>query len=141
MHGEFVTFEQALALKGLGLDERSFCYYDMDGTLWQMGIPMTPNYEPMFGLFNPRLNPDLVCAPTYQQAFSWLRKKNKVHGEVMLIKGNSYTWECYKISDEPQIGVSRLTAHESMSSNQFDSYEEAESVCLDKLIELLKDNK
>jgi hypothetical protein len=36
------------------------------------------------------------------------------------------------------VGVNRITAHESISSNEFKTYEEAELACLIKLIEIVK---
>ena len=138
MDKEFVTYEQALVLKELGLDEKSFCYYDTEGTLWQMGIPMSPNYEPMFGLFNPKFNPELVCAPTYSQAFRWFREKHDLPSEVRFVANlEVYDYRITKIGIEYTNsfydGVRPVSA--------FTTYEEAELACLRKLIEIVKNKK
>lgn len=80
-------------------------------------------------------------APTVAQAFRWFREKHMLHGEVMLVNGNIYTWECYKITDKKQIGVDRMTAHLSLDSNSFNTYEEAELACLKELIKIVKLNE
>jgi hypothetical protein len=118
MNKEFVPYELAIQLKQLGFDIPSvsgYSYPDSDNILTQ--------------------------AILFQQAFRWFRKEHKIHGEVMIIKGNLFTWECYEISDSGMVGVNRITAHESISSNEFKTYEEAELACLKKLIEIVKQFK
>jgi hypothetical protein len=121
LENEFVPYEQALALKELGFDEPCFAYRDGGGYLM---IKQTPHC--------------VISAPTFSQAFRWFRKEHKIHGEVMIIKGHLFTWECYEISDSKMVGVNRITAHESISSNEFKKPEEAELACLKKLIEIVK---
>ena len=122
---EFIPYEQALALKELGFDKPCFGYFD--------------NMIIKSWLFDTNIKTEtLLFAPTFSQAFRWFRKEHKIHGEVMIIKGHIFTWECYEISDSKMVGVNRITAHESISSNEFKTYEEAELACLIKLIEIVK---
>jgi len=106
MNKEFVTYEQAMALKELGFDERCFTRYYESGKLADGLSYLHHNY---FGQVN---------APLYQQAFRWFREKYNLH---ILINVKDGIWY-----------------FERFSINGFNTYEEAESACLDKLIETVK---
>ena len=67
MNKEFVTYEQALALKELGFDERCFSRYYESGKLADSLSYLHHNY---FGQVN---------APLKQQAFRWFREKYKLY--------------------------------------------------------------
>ena len=129
LENEFVPYKQALALKELGFDEPCFGYY-LDNEFQFFADVRSCNTNSEFGFY--------PTAPTFSQAFRWFRKEHKIHGEVMIIKGHIFTWECYEISDSKMVGVNRITAHESISSNEFKKPEEAELACLKKLIEIVK---
>ena len=120
MNKEFVTYEQALALKELGFDEPCLGYYSAlnEGRLCR--------YEQLeFEYCKNTLQP-LVTAPLYQQAFRWFREKHNI---------NCYI-DCY--FSELHVG-GRYHYHTIDSGkNGFDTYEEAEQACLDKLIEICK---
>ena len=73
MEKEFVTYEQALALKELGFDEPCFGYYDEGGNLYTEMV-------------------EVLKAPLYQQAFRWFREKYGLYSCIMynsdgIIKG------------------------------------------------------
>ena len=59
----------------------------------------------------------------------------------MIFKGNLYSWECYKIADKKMDGVERITAHVSIDNNSFSAYEEAEFLCLQEMIKIVKESK
>jgi hypothetical protein len=135
---DFTLFQEALALKELGFDEPCLGYHDSEGL--QFGVIFWWNRENKNSLFveAEKTNNPKISAPTYSQAFRFFRNNYQIHGEVMLIKGNLYTWECYQISESKMMGVKRITSHESVSSNEFNSYPEAELACLRKLIEIVR---
>ncbi len=134
MNKEFVSYEQALALKELGFDESCVMYWrpEMDGSmhLWHHDDAY---FWDATGSNNSDNAKWVTCtAPLYQQAFRWFRDN---HGLIGLVEGgydngkNIFTyviWEGFK---------------DNMIDEYFISYEEAEQACLDKLIELLKDGK
>jgi len=137
MEKEFVTYEQAVALKELGFDERCIGRYCIV-TEWE-----EPTGEILLQFIDCELSEKiLVKAPLKQQVFRWFREKynydisvrgasfraNWVIGVPLLINNDSkdgyslvISWD-YKTSD----GMKVLT------------YEEAENACIDKLIELIK---
>jgi hypothetical protein len=112
MEKEFVTYEQALAVKELGFDEKCFCYFDNEKELRTcIGLNNWNNHEG-FPLF--------VSAPLKQQVFRWFREKYGLDGFVFNSGDNKYS---FNISDNYFLNT---------------TYEEAENACIDKLIELSK---
>lgn len=61
-----------------------------------------------------------VKAPLKQQVFRWFREKHDLHHEIEF-NGDEY-----------------LAYVNGLTANIFKTYEEAESACIDKLIEILK---
>jgi len=110
---DFVPYEQALALKELGFDEPCFAYYDM---AQEFNFPGCTMHNRNF------INLKATMTPLYQQAFRWFREK---HGLYSVIDGLEHR-QYYKIT--------QLNSY----SKEYDTYEEAEQACLDKLIEICK---
>jgi len=115
MTREFITYEQALALKELGFDEPCLATYHKE---LHTIIPIYAKYT----------NQDVIKAPLYQQAFRWFREKHDLEHEILYDLGNDLTNKVYLYS----IYVT------DNRSEEYKTYEEAESACLDKLIEIVK---
>ena len=135
MEKEFVTYEQALALKELGFDEHCFmCYrgkFDlyrkgMGGYLSEMAMERNSDLDKYE--INKR-EQYWISAPLYQQAFRWFREKYKLQAEI-LWRGDMECF-CYKT------GKFKYGSHD-FSKDDYKTYEEAEQACLDKLIEICK---
>jgi hypothetical protein len=112
MKNEFIPYEQALALKGLGFDELCFGWYNERQTLlWFTQDNFWPDRD------------EAECiAPLYQQAFRWFREKCGLNHFVEI-----------DVDCEP----SYYNAHVQCSLVYHgNNYEEAELACLKKLIEL-----
>ncbi len=115
MNKEFIPYEQALSLKELGFNESCLgCYYK----------DKTFAYHPDSDAF--------VDTPLYQQAFRWFREKHNWHIDIKIDDKSYYFYDC--ISNE--IGKHDRVVQREHSK----SYEEAELACLNKLIELVKEN-
>ena len=112
MTKEFVTYKQALALAELGFDERCFTRYYESGKLADSLSYLHHNH---FGQVN---------APLYSQAFRWFREKHRLYPTIDSFVGVK--------------GVVKFFYKLPMYDETFDTYEEAESACLDKLIEICK---
>jgi len=112
MEEHFVNYPQALALKELGFDEPCFESYTENGSL----IPYT------VGLYyTPR--------PLKSQVFEWGRKNHSIHGIVSYYGKGQWNIEILDYKGNELIQI---------EDNTFWSYEEAESACIDKLIEIIK---
>ena len=118
MNKEFVTYEQALALKELGFDEKCMAKYNSWSTLFIREEPEPSEKE--------------VPAPLYQQAFRWFREKHKQ--DSLVVPSGDSTGKTNGYYYEIVFDFSK----ENIESESFKTYEEAESACLDKLIEICK---
>jgi hypothetical protein len=124
MNKEFISYEQALALKELGFDEPCFRFYSERYT-----IDSKTGGDIKMGEFyltdTPRQKTIRCSAPLYQQAFRWFRDK---HGLGHMISGiGCETFLVYLINKNGIITITNAK-----------TYEEAEQACLDKLIEIVK---
>lgn len=118
MNKEFVPYEQAVALKELGFDEPCFGYYDEGGNLYTEMV-------------------EVLKAPLYQQAFRWFREKHDLYHVITIADLGKYEtgnpdFQCAIYSKDPVL----IT-----NMNKYNTYEEAELACLEKLIEIIEQIK
>ena len=127
---DFVTYEQALALKELGFDEPCILLYRGLDTqpVCQMG------YE-----FKTEKNSDYsdetnywLTVPTFSQVFRWFREKHDLHSCVAPV----YQDEISKVIVY-WFWIQGFDSFEDEDIN-YKTYEEAELSCLQKLIEIVK---
>jgi hypothetical protein len=107
MKNEFVPYELALKLKQLGFDEPCIA---------------THGYLELY------INTDdgHLKAPLFQQVFRWFRDVHGHNGVVEGCKKHGFEWCIFPDME-----------HYIKPPNNFNTYEEAELACLDKLIEIL----
>jgi len=131
MEKEFVPYEEALALKELGFDEECFTIYFQSRNIKQTELSAIIGYLPI------DITAEKSClAPLYSQVFRWFREKYGLHsyvGRCMGIRSESYIVDIYTLTEV--LGI--LDKEEDQII--FDSHEEAESACLRKLIEIVKE--
>lgn len=123
MEEEFISYEQALALKELGYDDKTIGFYN----------PTYSKEEVLFGEFiefvNRNNDLDLVSAPLKQQVLRWFRETRNLIG---IIEGgytegkNVFSYVIWRESDD------------DWTDDIYDTYEEAENACIDKLISICK---
>ncbi len=119
MKNEFIPYEQALALKGLGFDEECFSFYTATGKLYESeGYYSYPKNVHQFE----------VVAPLYQQAFRWFRERYVFY--INMVAPDVYYFVIHYINPIKQPTDLFIGEH-------YKTYEEAELACLKKLIELL----
>jgi hypothetical protein len=129
MKKEFTDHSAALRLDLLGFNEPCFGYYlckrsdlpvELEITTWVDLLPYDSS----------------SCkAPTYQQAFRFFREKYDLFGCIDLQVCNPSHW-FIRID---KIDINDYLYHSEDENIQYNTYEEAESACLDKLIEITKD--
>ena len=131
MNKEFVPYELAGKLKQLGFDEQCIAYYDLRNNL------------EFYGLDNLK---DTHCVqlttPLFQQAFRWFREKYDIHYSIDRECSQQdykwgYNWSLYNYTG---IFNEYLTSHPDAPAGEwvYDTYEEAELACLEKLIEIVE---
>jgi hypothetical protein len=132
MNIEFVSYEQALELKELGFDEPCLGYYDTDGLKISHDWYINPtNRNSLFPEPHTTNNPK-ISAPLKSQIFRWFREKYKYNCFIpsSLIDGKFYYFR-EDLNNRNEDSEPELTP-------KFDTHEEAENSCIDKLIKLVK---
>jgi hypothetical protein len=128
MESNFVTYEQAVALKELGFNEE--CFGAFIGKELRIKIFVFSN--DLVGYANNNL---ITGAPLKSQVFRWFREKYNQNSFIELVyqDGIKYDYALYVDKDEEEC--------ENFGDGPFNTYEEAENVCIDKLIEIVKQQK
>jgi hypothetical protein len=118
MNIEFVTYEQALALKELGFDEPCLASYE---TAFGRDI----DFELGYIINGPK---NYVLSPLKQQVFRWFRENHNWIGGVRMLSGGSnyLVGEFYKDEDN---SFMRFRG----------TYEEIENDCINELIDRIKE--
>ena len=131
---DFVPYEQALALKELGFDEKCFGYFGVENELM-----VSVSWNSDFNL--QRRN--FISAPLYQQAFRWFRDKYGL--KISFPYWNGFNKMIPEDLGRDKYEIMIIPAnHRTISVRNpkgriwFDTYEEAELECLKKLIEITK---
>ena len=136
MNKEFISYEQALALKELGFDEPCLAFWDGKNT----DAFYFNNIRDASGDYVPFQKHDRLKwfgAPLYQQAFRWFREKYGICSWIERLYTDDhvlyYRYTCEKsIQSPPNYNKTWVTLKE------YNTYEEAELECLKKLIEIVK---
>jgi hypothetical protein len=116
MEKEFIPFDRALDLKELGFDEECLARQDLkieDGGWFSISHSSDDKFLLKQGSYH-------TLIPLYQQAFKWFREKYGYNGFIYQPNETGY-W-----------------GHSLENKAKYNSYEEAELACLDKLIEIVK---
>ena len=120
MTQEFVPYEQALKLKQLGFDEPCLAvYFNATKALY---------FDKYINEFNKDVR---TLAPLYQQAFRWFREKYKLKSWVQEHTIDTFIYE---------IRPHNLTDYKEGEGYVYDTHEEVELACLNKLIEIVESN-
>jgi hypothetical protein len=134
MEKEFITYEQALELKGLGFNEPCFGWFrssliPSNFTEFFLETEFGMNESPSDWV-NSNFLEKACSAPLYQQAFRWFRENYSYNASVYPLNGK-FSSQVYDIFRGCYITKIDL----------YETYEEAELECLKKLIEIVKKQK
>ena len=122
-HKEFVPYQPSLDMKEIGFDEPCVYYVDKDNESYIYNFETHPDE------FIEWCGVNVIPTPTFSQAFRWFREKHRLQAEI-LWRGDMGCF-CYKT------GNFKYGSHD-FSKDDYNTYEEAELECLNKLIELVK---
>jgi len=127
MKKEFVSYEQALALKELGFDEKCYGHYNSTQELNTIEdyLKVGADIFMLSKKFNSEFYMKEMCsAPLKQQVFRWFREKYDLLCYIRKV-GSNY-WYNIDIEDGNEF------------EGRFDTYEEAEDACINRLIKISK---
>jgi len=120
MTKEFIPYEQALALKELGFDDKTLKSYDTSVVILNGKYLLDDWYDVS--------SVNAVKAPLYQQAFRWFREKFETYYTIEGSKKYGFAFFIYYENDDK----------DELKSKEYSTYKEAELECLKKLIEIVK---
>ncbi len=137
MEKEFVPNEPALELKNLGFDEDCFGYYDTEGLQIRYDVSNPTNKNSLFTEHSITNNPK-ISAPTFSQAFRFFGEKYGLFISFARYRNSAVIEMPDTFSKVYEIWIQDENEDESIWVGGFDGHGEAESACLDKLIEIVK---
>ena len=115
MEKEFIPSDLTLRLKTLGFNEPCFGYRDGADRIMIKEMPHC-----------------FTSAPTFSQAFRWFREKYGYYCDLFVDDDKTFG---FLISYFIEIGRA-----DKPIQRKYTTYEDAESACLDKLIEIVESN-
>jgi hypothetical protein len=124
MKTEFVSYNQAIQLRLLGIDEICFTHYWGEQFL-----------NENIGGWMKNSNTQYIMAPLKQQVFRWFREK---YGYCVSIRKRYFQ---NGAETEYNYFIYPPNSNEHLEHNlldEYDTWEEAESACIDDLIKLVK---
>ena len=134
MEKYFVNYNQSLALKELGFDMPCLASWNFYTNEF--------NYNSYPSTFS---SDDVIQLPLKSQVFEWFRGKHNLRHNVMDfiddITGIEWDYEIATIGtdlDERGNYIPLVDYSIDDETRKFKTYEEAESACIDKLIEIVK---
>ena len=133
MEKEFIPYELALRMKQLGFDGPSFGVY--------IAGHLMITYD---SIYNSTDIP-VVKAPTFSQAFRFFRERYNVQSSVKFTHAK-YSFEIHfeKLAngENPPVMVWHFVdSWLGLNLSLFETYEETELTCLNKLIEIVEQNQ
>jgi hypothetical protein len=127
MEKEFVPYPLALRMKELGYDEPCFGWFGVDvGLIVDIGCKNSTHVLQY-----------VVSAPTWRSAFNWFTRKYGIEGFIHKAIEGTYYFVIKKIGNNED----NMYEFTKSAPKQFDTHEEAELACLEKLIEIAESIK
>ena len=136
MKKEFIPYKYALELKELGFDEQCIAYYVNNQDKLIFDITGVNNFTRTN--YGSVLGKHCQAAPLWQQAFRFFREQLLLDSYIIpyWCIDDEYKVKKYTYSIEPS---NRFDEYFDCDSDEYDTYEEACLKCLEKLIELVKE--
>jgi len=135
MKKEFLSYDLALKLKDLGFDEPCFAFYGLSRDNYKtIRLSIFQNLKTDYLPDIHHL--DVTCdAPLWQQTFDWFREKYNFNSWISGRKSMGYGYTINNVPNKFKNNI--LDTLES--PHIYESYEKARQACLEKLIELAKE--
>lgn len=130
---EFLPYDLSLRLKALGFDEPCIYYVDKNNNSYIYNFQTHPDE------FIEWCGVNVIPTPTFSQCFRWFREKYNLFGKFYIINfgADEYSFNIYDLYEEKYKYENFIGAGASYTGT-FDTYEEAELACLEKLIEIVE---
>jgi hypothetical protein len=140
MNKYFVEYEEALILKELGFNEFCFKYSEHKKKCENKIDGCCPLHNIFCGSPGCEIDKTIesIPLPIYSQAFKFFRDKFSLQHELCSLKKDSWLITIWDISSTTEHGVYNGKRWDCDDLDEPHTYEEAEEVCLKKIIEIVK---
>lgn len=128
MGKEFIPYELAVKLKELGFDEPSIATINNIQAIHVKGTRRLPSGS---------MCTEEVKAPLWQQAFDFLLKKYNLYGVLIPTVTMHWTFKTMTVVE----CIVEVPPYKKVDGNDYSSVEEARQACLEKLIQLVEDDR
>lgn len=133
MRDQFVPYNLALKLKELGFDEPCLASYTQNA-YGSFAQKLQYFVEPVDGINSDHV---FVAAPLWQQAFDFLLKKHYLYSAIIPTITMYWTFKITTVVD----GEIEVPPYKNVDATDYSTYEEAREACLEKLIQILEEEK
>ena len=139
---EFVQRERSAALRDLGFNEKCMAYHGKQSSMMGLLYSNLYNGNTFHNAVATPSDKHLdVYAPTYRQAFKFLKKKYNMspHINTHITNGKHSCSVIHDMYNNGSLHPDLITVGDKTGTAVvFDEYEDAEMACLDKMIALAK---
>ena len=126
---DFASYEHSVALEGLGFDEKCIATIENNGYVHIKGTRGLPSAAAVV---------NKVDAPLKQQVFKFFREKYNLRGFIGFRPNvKKFDYHIYDMSLSGMEYVKQRTMEAYNNDPTVGTYDEAESGCIDKLIEIV----
>ena len=138
---QFVPYKQAEQLKELGFDEDCLGYYE-DSKLQISQVEYMEYYMRLEAIFKIESEDNFyVLAPLYSQTFDWFREKHNLNPWIDCNSDKKWLWTINFIEVGEYIQSDDWLEELENLPDSYETFQEAQLACLDKLISLVKEKK
>lgn len=142
MEKHFVNYQQAMYLKSIGFDEPCFAYYQKSAVIGNdtiLPIQIMDKASNFNDAEYSKMGVPFCSAPLKSQVVEWFREKYNLRGFIGFRPNvKKFDYHIYDMSLSGMEYVKQRTITEFNKDPKVGTYEEAESACIDKLIEIIK---
>lgn len=147
MESLFCPYEEALKLRELGFDESCFAMWTKGWSEFEYGSSMLPRiFSSKFRLSDTQSCQSYVnnhkasfgiAAPTFSQAFDFLRKKYYLYGIVIPTITMNWAFKTMIVVEEEV----EIPPYKNVQAEDYSTHEQAELVLLKELIKLAENGR
>ena len=138
MQEQFVKYEQAVALKELGFDKPCFGQFYKHPSQEKEELRLFQDCDwndRTTSYWGTNISPNFVSAPTFSQAFEFFREKYGLHSFIDIYPTKEEPNRCWFMIRYIDRSIEE---EEDYMSGWFSCQNKAESACINKLIEIVK---
>ena len=137
MKKEFVPFEIAKKLRAIGFDESCCAFYEEERVVNKPEMVDDRDQYRVTGwrtCKNSEVPEHYFAAATFSQAFRWFREKHNIYAIIIPTITMHWTFKTMTVVED----MVEVPPYNHVDANDYNTHQEAELACLEKLIEIVE---